>query len=389
MRFLFIFLFFINSVFAIIDIAPVDFGENEEGFSGSVYGSFQKKRGNTDKTQKEYGGKIQYDNKKHITWIDGSQEQDKVGDTKTDDNAFIHLRHIHQLFDPSFALEAYTQFKEDKFKSLKNRTLYGIGVRYRLYNNVEDYGRMFIGVSAYKENISYTDNNPDENNNRFVTYLSYEKKVNTVFDIAAISYYQPEINNSTDYRVSSFAEMTIHLTKVFDLSYLIEYDYDSGPPIGVKESDTQQKLSLKYKFGAGDPLSAYAHQYLSSTDDLDNGNTKKVLAVGIETNENKIQSPLDTFAGEWKSTDETFSIALDGNGTHVYNKNGLYKEKISWTVISTDTQNGSKVAQKQYTKLVIIKYLDEEDREGRVENYLWSENTLVGLIGKDIKKFKR
>ena len=46
MRLFLISLIYVTSMFAIVDIASIDFLEKEEGFSGSVHGSFQKKRGN-------------------------------------------------------------------------------------------------------------------------------------------------------------------------------------------------------------------------------------------------------------------------------------------------------------------------------------------------------
>jgi len=387
LRFFLLLFFTILNLFAIIDVAPIDFGDKPDGFSGSAYGSFQKKRGNTDKTEQEYGGRIQYDTANSITWIQGSKESTEVRDTKTDDNSYLQLRYIHQLYSPAFAWEGFAQTKQDKFKSLQERLLYGAGLRFRLYKS-EEYGRFFLGLGAFHEEISYTDSNPDEKNNRLSSYISYEKKINKTFEISFISYFQPKLDDESDYISATLAEMTIHLTQVLDLSYILEYDYDSTPPLDVQKSDTKQKLSFIYRFGEGDPLTASAYKFLNSTEQLDDMNTSKIVAVEVEVDEKDIKTASDTFAGKWKGSKEAFSIALDGTGSHTY-KNGLYKEKITWTLISTDTQDGSDTAKAQYTKLVIIKYLDEEGRQGRVENYLWSENTLVGLRGHEVSKFKR
>ena len=385
-------LFFISQLlmvclFAIVDIASMDFGDRDEGFSGSLYGSFQKKRGNTHKDEAEYGGRIQYDTNKTITWLQGSVEHDEVSGVTTDDNAFAHLRHIHQLFDPDWAMEFYGQLKQDKFKNLKERRLFGAGLRYKILDS-SLYGKLFFGLSALDERVKYNELDPKEHNYRASSYLSYKYMVNKTFELSYMGYYQPKIDNGSDYMTASLAEMTIHLTKVFDLSYLVELDYDSAPPHAVKTTDTRQRLSFIYRFGQDDPPSAYAQNMLHSTDDLEDANSSRIVAVEVESKPEEIDAPEDTFVGEWTNRDEQFTILLDGNGFYAH-KESLYNERINWKIISTERTEGVQAAKDQRTKLVIIRFLDEEGRLGRVENYLWSDNTLVGLSGSRVTRFER
>ncbi len=386
-RFFLMMQLFLLSAFAIVDISSLDFGEKNPGFSGSLYGSFQQKRGNTDKDEAEYGGRIQYDTNQTITWLQGSVEHDEASGTTTDDNAFAHLRHIHQIFNPDWAWEFYGQLKQDEFKNLKDRTLFGTGVRYKVVDSAS-YGKLFFGLSAMDERIKYNEIDPDEHNYRMSSYLSYNYVVNNTFELSYMGYYQPKIDNSSDYMTASMAEMTIHLTKVFDLSYLAEYDYDSDPGSNVKQTDTRQRLAFVYRFGQDDPLSAYAQNMLNSSEDLEDDNSSRIVAVELESTISEIDKPSDTFAGEWVSEDEQFSISLDGKGYYA-DESGIYDEKISWKVVSTETTEGIQGAKDQQTKLVIIRFMDEEGRLGRVENYLWSSDTLVGLSGSTIKTFRR
>lgn len=387
MRFLLFIQLFIAYSFAIVDIASVDFGEKDEGLSGSIYGSFEKKRGNTDKDEAEYGGRIQLDTNKTITWLQGSVERDRARGYLTDDNAFIHLRHIHQIFNPAWAMEVYFQLKQDKFQNLKTRTLIGTGPRYRILDS-STYGKVFLGLSVMDETIKYNEFDPDEHNYRMSSYFSYKMAVNKTFDLSFIGYYQPKIDNASDYRVSGFTEMTIHLTKVFDLSYLIELDYDAQPSSDSTTTDTRQRLAFIYRFGQGNPLSAYAKNMLSSSESLEDHNNSSIVAVELESKISEIDKPSDTFAGGWMGKGEKFSISLDGNG-YYSDEDSIYAEKISWKIISTETTEGVQAAKDQHTKLVIIRFIDEEGRPGRVENYLWSENTLVGLSGSSVKMFRR
>jgi len=389
MRYLILLSFTLSYLFAIIDISAVDFKEKNEGFSGAVYGSFQKKRGNTEKDEAEYGGRVQYDTDETITWLQVEVEKDEVRGITTDDNAFIHLRHIRQLYSPKWAMEFYTQVKQDKFKNVKNRTLLGVGPRYKLIDS-ELYGKFFIGVSLMDEKLDYTADelDPAEHNYRVSNYFSYKLPVNDIFDLSFLSYYQPKIDNGSDYMTAAIAEMTIHLTKVLDLSYLIEFDHDSRPPTDIEQTDIVQKFSFVYRFGSDDPFSAYAHNYLQSLEELEDTNASEAIAVEIETVAEDIKDPRDTFAGEWNFANEKFSIFLDGFGSY-HHGDGIYDEKLTWKLVSTETQEGVLGAKNQSTKLVIIRFEDEEGRPGRVENYLWSNNTLVGLSDSCVRLFKR
>ncbi len=390
MRLFTLFFLCLTPLFAIVDIATIDFGDKPEGFSGAAYGSFQKKRGNTDKDEAEYGGRIQYDTKKTITWLQGEVEKDEASGVLTDDNSFLHLRHVHQLYSEDWASEYFVQIRRDKFKSIQQRKLFGAGLRYRIMYS-DTYGKLFLGLAVMDEQIDYIaeEPDPDEHNYRMSSYISYKVPVNEVFDLGYLGYYQPKIDNGSDYITASIMEMTIHLTKTFDLSYMIEFDYDTKPAFGVQKRDLTQKLSFIYRFGEGDPFSEYAHSFLSSTDALeDTEAVKDAIAVEVETEVEEVKDSSDIFAGEWHFKDEHLSISLDGTGSY-QSETGPYKEGLKWKVIATETQEGIAGAQNQGTKLVIIRFVDEEGRDGRVENYLWNNNTLVGLSDTCIRQFKR
>jgi len=389
MRFLFLFFILFTHLFAVVDVATVDFEESEEGFSGSLYGSLEQKRGSTDKNELEMGGRIQYDTKETVTWLQGEVERDESRGTKTDDNSFVHLRHIHQLYTPDWAAEFYIQEKQDVFKNIDSRVVYGAGGRYKFLNS-KSLGKLFLGISLLDERIDYTeeDINPNEHNYRVGAYLSYKANINNNLEVSSIIYYQPELDNGSDYRLSSLSELTIHLTKVIDLSYLLQFDYDSDPAVSIPTTDTRQRLSFIYRFGKDDPFSQYASTFLQRAEDLEDVNSTAIVAVEVQTDIDDIKNSKDTLAGKWTRKDEVFNFDFKGTGSYLYDQ-GLYHQKFEWKVISTETQEGVQEAKDQSTKVVIIRYLDEEGRIGRIENYLWHGNKLVGLYNEQVKVFRR
>ncbi len=369
MRLFLISLIYVTSMFAIVDIASIDFLEKEEGFSGSAYGSFQKKRGNTDKDEAEYGGRVEYDTNQTITWLQGVVEHDEVSGVTTDDNAFLHLRHIHQIVNPSWAMEYYFQLKQDKFKNLSKRQVLGLGSRYKISDSPL-YGKLFFGLSMMDERVKYNEIDPDEHNYRLSSYLSYKLVVNKTFELSYMGYYQPKFDNGSDYITSSKAEMIIHLTKVFDLSYLVELDYDAQPPYQISATDSRQKLSFIYRFGADDPLSTYASTLLCDTKEA------STPAVEEKLEETKKESDSEV----WKSGDENLLLLADGSGTYT-SKTGVYNEKIRWKKLDETKEEG--------THFFVLSFVDEEGRTLRNENYLYNSSTLVGLRNDKLKVFTK
>jgi len=369
MRVLLLIHFLVFNVFAIVDIASVDFLEKEEGLSGSAYGSFQKKRGNTDRDESEYGGRIQFDTKTTITWLQGEIEHDESGDTTTDDNAFMHLRHIHQIFNPSWALEFYGQLKKDKFKNLQQRKLMGMGPRVKLADSKE-YGKLFFGLSLMDERVNYTQDtvDADEHNLRLSSSLSYKIGVDDNLDFSLLGYYQPKLDEGSDYLATSLAELTMHLTKVIDLSYLVEFDYDSRPPSSIEKTDLRQKLSFVYRFGEDEPLGAYADEYLKPNKDAE-----------VEIKNRKATDKSDLTAGTWRFEDETLTFFQDGSGSY-RDEASPYEEKIRWRRLGE---------QKDGAKAISVHHIDEEKRFGRIEYYLFGEGNLVGVSADTVKVFKR
>jgi len=384
MRLWLIFFLYTTSLFAIIDIASVDFGDKEKGFSGAAYGSFQKSRGNTDKDETEYGGRIQYDTNKTITWLQGAVEDDKVNGQANADNIFVHLRHIRQTSTPSWAMEFYGQLRQDEFKSLKNRTLFGAGPRYKIADS-KSYGKLFAGLSVMDERIRYTDNtiNPDEHNYRASSYLSYQITINDNLEFSYLGYYQPKLDNGSDYMIASTAELIMHLTEVFDMSYLIEFDYDAQPAYDVAQTDIRQKLSFVYRFGEKDPLSSYASTIINYIDSADESIDNPIHTNEENSTRQSEASVRTTLAGAWRYGDEVFSLLANGKGSYLQG-DGIYEERVSWSFLSSDP-----VSDDNSGRVISISFQDEEGRPGRTENYLWNENTLVGLSGERVKPFKR
>ncbi|MDY0121346.1 MAG: DUF481 domain-containing protein [Sulfurimonas sp.] len=238
---------FTPSLFALVTIAPVEIGA-KPGLSGKAAVTLETKRGNTDKQNYKTSLRLNYDdNSSSVTWAEISTEYGESNDQKDTDKAFAHLRHIRTTGVQDLRAEAFTQVQDDKFKLIKNRTLFGAGLRYKLFSLFgKDKG--FVGLGAMNETINYTSNDPHENNQRMNSYIAYSSAFGHRSRVSLSFYYQPKLNELPDHVTSTDFELKLFVIDKLYLQFKVAYDTDSNPPMGVRKYDLTQNTSFIYEF---------------------------------------------------------------------------------------------------------------------------------------------
>lgn len=246
----------LTPLLAIVDIAPQEVGE-KPGVSGNIAGSYIGKSGNTEKNEYDFSGKIQYDsNDDFLAFLQGSYEFAESKGVKIEDQKFFHFRFLNKLNDESLYGEFFSQYKQDIFKDISNRWLNGVNVRWRFVNSPE-FGKLYVGVGVLFENIQYTNSptepagtmiQPNENSLRLNTYMAYKHNLSSNAKLNMIGYYQPNLEQNSDYYASYTAELELHIIKEAYLSLIYRYEYDSKPAISVEKTDRTIKTSIVWKF---------------------------------------------------------------------------------------------------------------------------------------------
>jgi hypothetical protein len=238
-----------TSLFALVSIAPVDIGE-KPGLSGNVSGSISSKSGNTEKDEYSLGARLQFDEgARYVVWTTLSYDYGKSDGVKNEDKAYAHLRYIHALQGNAWCGELFAQTEQDKFKDINNRSLVGAGVRWRFFDSAE-WGKGYFGLGAMYEWISYTAATPNRNeeNGRLNSYVAYTKKFMTASKLSYVGYYQPKLDEGSDYVTTQTLELIVPIYGTLNLSLSANYAYDSRPPVGVKKKDTAYKTALVWEF---------------------------------------------------------------------------------------------------------------------------------------------
>ena len=248
MKLVIIFIFSVVNLFAIITIAPVNIGD-KPGVSGILKGSFETKRGNSDVDNYSAGLRAQYDdNKSYVIWSDFvfayGQASGEINTNKT----YAHVRFIHTFLDIKVLnYESFIQSETNEFTSVKGRLIVGGGLRY--HKDLKDYGNFYVGLGGFYESINYlTPLNPNEKNFRINSYISYTKSFDNETKFSYVMYYQPNVENTQDYIFSNAIELEVLVYKTLYLNFVVYYDVDTKPAIGIEETDFTQKTSFTYKF---------------------------------------------------------------------------------------------------------------------------------------------
>ncbi len=239
-----------QNLLALVSISPVEIG-NKAGLSFKIEAGFETKRGNTDKDNYQASARVIYDEaKEYVVWAELSGEYGESNAVADTNKAFGHLRFIHSLSDnDNLRYEMFSQLESDEFRLINSRLLGGIGLRYRLLNS-EERGKGFFGLSIFHENIEYIESslNPKEENQRLNVYLSYSIKLDKSAAFSYVLYYQPKVDDFSDYIVTNDLELKVKLYKTLDLKLSVTYSIDSMPPIGVQKSDFTQRTTLVLSF---------------------------------------------------------------------------------------------------------------------------------------------
>jgi hypothetical protein len=232
---------------AVVTIAPVVIGD-KPGFSAKLQASLETKRGNTESDTYGGGLRLSYDNNSsYVIWSELSANYAKASGTTNTNNTFVHIRYIHTLPIKKLDYETFVQSQTNEFTKIAERALAGGG--FRLHLRDKQLGDLFFGAGAFYEYIRYTSAlNPDENNIRLNFYISYVKTLIPGSKFSYIAYYQPKVDQFSDYFISNAAQLSVHIYKQLFLSFEILYDRDSKPAIGVKKDDFTQNTSLIYSF---------------------------------------------------------------------------------------------------------------------------------------------
>lgn len=225
-----------------------DLSENI-GSSGKVSFYLSAKTGNTDIQQFGADGRLNYTEENYSTFLVGKGEYGWNKGKEFSNNALLHLRYIRKnskFLNP----EVFGQINYNKKRLLLFRSLVGGGVRITL---TKDSLKSLVFGTSYMfehENLDLDDisEHPNlTNHHRWNNYLSFSNSFSQNARLSIVIYAQPRFSDFNDVRILSENHLGVVLTEKLSLSINFALMYDSRPPDGIKNLDTNTKFGFTIK----------------------------------------------------------------------------------------------------------------------------------------------
>ena len=143
---------------------------------------------------------------------------------------FQHFRYVYKARKDVF-YEAFTQLQYNQQIKLRMRWLLGAGFQFNLISAENQH--LNIGISYMYEYNEEVDPEIHIRNNRLNTYLVLNFKLFNKVLLLSTTYYQPDIVNIKDWRLSSETEFHFDITKKLSFKFGFNLTYNSRIPPGV------------------------------------------------------------------------------------------------------------------------------------------------------------
>jgi len=234
------------SASAIVNIDRISVNDQLEPVQGEISLDLSGASGNTDTQSTSLDSRVQW-NSQSTQFVVFKYEFGKSSGIKNTDKTFLHYRYISNSKDVT-TWESFLQIQDDEFKLLKLRTLVGAGYRFKLITKSKNRQvRLGVGLFYSKEEQEDILKTTDELI-RANIYFTYNSKINNNVSFLTTTYFQPDINRSSDYRALEQLSLEFGLSK--DLLYFVSVDlsYDNEPFNGLEKEDISYKSGITYRF---------------------------------------------------------------------------------------------------------------------------------------------
>ncbi len=205
---------------------------------------------NLQKTQKKLFnltglGHAQFKTFKNLFLLLTSFEFLTVNNGDLENKMLVHFRYNRKM-NKSLGWEGFVQHQFNKVKNIKSRFLFGTGPRFKIkgMNKLKSY----LGILYMYEIEKLTDTMILGKYHRISSYLSFSFSPSDKITFVSTTYYQPNIEKFSDYRVSSGNSFLVKLSRRLSLILNVGVEYDSMPAEGIDKLSYAVNNSLRYTF---------------------------------------------------------------------------------------------------------------------------------------------
>lgn len=232
--------------YGFINVEPSVIGE-KVGLDGEVSIASKYNTGNSDTRSVGTSVKGQYSEKEWLAYLVTAYTYGESNGNEDTNDGIFHLRYIHSIANTAYDYELFFQTEFNKFQDIKTRDLAGANIRRKLELSFD---KFYVGLGlfySYMEPDTVTPVDPIYKRTKINSYISFLKKINENFSITYLGYYQPNVEDFSDFTVSETLQLNTLLTDALVLSFDILHTYNATPYHEIEKNDMRSTINLKYK----------------------------------------------------------------------------------------------------------------------------------------------
>lgn len=242
---IFFFFFSVSLTAQVINIENKRFLNDTNGWVGNVDFNFNIYNNTQQVLQFSNAIRVQYQKNKSRFILLNDLNFIKAGNTDFANAGYQHFRYNYKL-SKWLTMEAFTQTQYNPVLKLDFRYLLGAGPRLKILK--KENARIYVAALYMYEYDDIVNDNVNLYEHRISSYLTCTFSIFKTVELTSTTFYQPNINNTADYRIANDSGLEIHINKHLNFKSTFNMLYDTRQPEGITDLVYSFKNGLSIKF---------------------------------------------------------------------------------------------------------------------------------------------
>lgn len=169
----------------------------------------------------------------------------KAGNTDFANAGYQHFRYNYKM-SKWLTMEAFTQTQYNPVLKLDFRYLIGAGPRLKLLK--KEKARIYVATLYMYEYDDIINDDVNLYEHRISSYITCTFSILKTVELTSTTFYQPNIENTRDYRIANDSGLEIHINKHFNFKSSFNMLYDTYQPEGIPDMVYSFRNGLSVKF---------------------------------------------------------------------------------------------------------------------------------------------
>ena len=241
----FFFISAISSNAQVINIENKRFLNDTNGWVGNIDFNFNIYNNTQQVLQFSNAIRVQYQKNRSRFILLNDLNFIKAGNTNFANSGYQHFRYNYKV-SKWLTMEAFTQTQYNPVLKLDFRYLLGAGPRLKLLK--KENARIYVAAMYMYEYDDIMNDNVNIHEHRISSYLTGSFTILRNVDFTTTTFYQPNIDNTSDYRIANDSGLEIHINKHLNFKSTFNMLYDTKQPLGIPDLVYSFKNGLSIKF---------------------------------------------------------------------------------------------------------------------------------------------